>query len=121
MHEIGMCEGILAAVQARAAGRRVARIRLRVGALHAVEPDALRQGFSMVSAGTEAEGAQVDLVVVPLEVLCGACGESAESTDPLALCPSCGSAEVDHTGGDELTLESLTYAGTGVAAAAPRD
>ncbi len=64
MHEIGLCEGILDAVQRRAAGRRVLAVRVRAGAdLRVVEP-ALDQAFMLVAAGSVAEGARVDLVPV---------------------------------------------------------
>lgn len=64
MHELGLCEGILEAVERRAAGRRVAGVRVRVGELHQVVEPALAQAFELVAEGTVAEGAAVDLVVV---------------------------------------------------------
>ena len=66
MHELGLCEGILEAVERRAAGRRVTRVRVRVGAQHRVVSSAFEQSFALVSQGTVADGAAVDLVVVPV-------------------------------------------------------
>jgi hydrogenase maturation protease len=64
VHEIGLCEGILDAVERRAAGRRVLGVRVRAGAdLRVVEP-ALDQAFALVAAGSIADGARVDLVSV---------------------------------------------------------
>jgi Zn finger protein HypA/HybF involved in hydrogenase expression len=64
MHELGLCEGILDAVERRAAGREVAGVKVRVGeALRVVEP-ALDQAFTLVSEGTVAEGAQIEMVEV---------------------------------------------------------
>ena len=57
MHELGLCAGILEAVERRAAGRRVTRVRLRVGTLHRVVTPALDQAFELVAGGTVAEGA----------------------------------------------------------------
>lgn len=65
MHEIGYCEGILEAVEARADGRQVAGVRVRIGEQHRVVADALEQSFALVSAGTLADGASVELVTVP--------------------------------------------------------
>jgi hydrogenase nickel incorporation protein HypA/HybF len=109
VHELGMCEAILDAVERRAAGRRVARVKVRVGALHRVVEPALDQAFALVSAGTVAAGAAVDLVVVPARARCAACGHEAETGDPLAACAACG-GEVDLAGGDELVLESIQLA-----------
>lgn len=102
-----MCEALMETVERRAAGRPVRRVRVRVGALHRVVPSAMDQAFSLVSTGTVAEGADVDLVTVPVRVTCRACGGEASSDDPLATCSACGAAEVDLEGGDEFLLESL--------------
>jgi Zn finger protein HypA/HybF involved in hydrogenase expression len=65
MHEIGYCEAILGAVERRAAGRRVTRVKVRIGDLHAVAEPALAQSFELVAAGSVADGAAIDLVTVP--------------------------------------------------------
>jgi hydrogenase nickel incorporation protein HypA/HybF len=108
VHELGLCEGILEAVERRAAGRRVTGVRLRVGTLHRVVEPALDQAFELVAGGTVAEGATVEVVTVPVRVACGACGEVTEADDLPAVCPACGAGEPDCTGGDELVLESIT-------------
>ena len=114
MHEFGLCEGVLAAVQTRAAGRPVSGIRVRCGVRHAVDPETMAQAFSFIAAGTEADGAVVDVVTVPAHVRCRACGAASESEDVLATCPRCRGTDVDISGGDELMLESLSYRpGTG--------
>jgi hydrogenase nickel incorporation protein HypA/HybF len=110
VHEFGLCEGVLEAVQTRAAGRPVAGIRVRCGVRHAVDPDAMAQAFGLVATGTEADGAAVEVVTVPATVTCGDCGIASETADQLAVCPRCGGANVEITGGDELVLESLSYA-----------
>jgi Zn finger protein HypA/HybF involved in hydrogenase expression len=65
MHEVGMCEGLLEVVERRAAGRRVLGVKVRVGEDHRVVDAAMRQGFELVAVGTVAEGAEVELAVVP--------------------------------------------------------
>jgi hydrogenase nickel incorporation protein HypA/HybF len=65
MHELGLCEGLLDAVERRAVGRRVLGVRFRVGEDHRVVGEALDQAFALVATGTVAEGAEVDLVIVP--------------------------------------------------------
>ena len=107
MHELGLCEGVLEAVERRAAGRRVTRVRVRVGAQHRVVSSAFDQSFALVAEGTVADGAAVDLVVVPVRARCRDCGNEAEATDVLAICPACGGLDVETTGGDELILEAI--------------
>jgi hydrogenase nickel incorporation protein HypA/HybF len=110
MHEIGLCEALMEAVERRAAGRRVAGVRFRVGVLHRVVEPSLAQAFELVSAGTVAEGAEVDLVTLPAKVTCRACGVESSADDLLVVCPSCGGTKLDLTGGDELVLESIDLA-----------
>lgn len=110
MHEFGLCESILESVERRAAGRRVARVRVRIGTLHRVVGPALDQAFGFVSAGTVAEDAAVDLVVVPVRATCQSCAHEVESQDVVAVCPACSATELEMTAGDELILESLEIA-----------
>jgi len=110
MHEVGLCQALLEAIERRAQGRRVVGVRVRIGALHRVDPPSFEQAFALVSAGTVASNAQVDLVVVPARYRCQACGRVTDSADLLALCPTCGATVLVLEGGDELLLESIRYA-----------
>ena len=58
MHELGLCEAILDVVERRAGERPVARVKVRVGQLHHVHPDAFEQSFALVAAGSIADSAQ---------------------------------------------------------------
>jgi hydrogenase nickel incorporation protein HypA/HybF len=111
MHEIGLCQSVLAAVERRAAGRPVARVAVRAGALLHIVPEAFAQSFAMVAAGSVAEGAAVDLVILPVRCRCEQCDTTFETRDPLLSCPSCGGMRCVREGGDELVLESLEYRG----------
>jgi hydrogenase nickel incorporation protein HypA/HybF len=61
MHEVGIAEDLLGAVERRAAGRRVLGVKVRVGHDHRVVDAAMSQAFELVSAGSVAEGAAVEL------------------------------------------------------------
>jgi hydrogenase nickel incorporation protein HypA/HybF len=111
MHEIGLCESVLAAVERRAEGRPVAGLTLRVGTLLRVVPEAFAQSFEMVAAGSVAEGATPELVFVPVQGRCEDCGETFESHDAILACPACGGVRVAREGGDDLVLEALRYRG----------
>ena len=110
MHEFGLCEDILGAVERRADGRRVSTVRVRVGAMHRVDEPSLAQAFSLVAAGTVAEGAAIEVVPVPTTIACRDCGARTATHDAFGVCPACGGTDLDTTGGDELVLESITVA-----------
>jgi hydrogenase nickel incorporation protein HypA/HybF len=109
MHEYGLAEGVLASVRQRAGGRTVAGLRVRFGVRHAVDEESLAQAFGFVAEGTEAAGAAVHLITVPATLTCRDCGFTGDTADVLAVCPTCAGENVDITGGDEMTLESITY------------
>lgn len=109
MHEFGPCAGIVEAARARADGRPVRRVRVRVGALHRFDPDVLQHTFAMVATGTELADAELDVVVIGARQTCGHCGDTRTVDEPMPACPACGTVAVRTEGGDELLLESLEY------------
>jgi hydrogenase nickel incorporation protein HypA/HybF len=109
MHELGLCEDIVAAVEQRAGERPVARVTVRVGRLHHVHPEAFDQSFAMAAAGGVAAGAAAQLVLLPVKVRCHGCGTTHEAAELIAVCPGCGGVDLELTGGDELVLESIEY------------
>jgi hydrogenase nickel incorporation protein HypA/HybF len=116
VHEVGLVDGIVEAVQRRAGDRPVARFRVRIGTLHRASQGPMDQALELVAAGTNLDGATMELIQVPVTLTCRSCGASAESDDLGPVCAACGSTELDHRGGDELILESIEYAAPAVAA-----
>jgi hydrogenase nickel incorporation protein HypA/HybF len=110
MHELGMCESVVHAVEQRAAGRRVDRVAVRVGALLRVVPDAFTQSFELAAVGSVAEGARVEVMIVPARCRCLACGQEFGTDTAVPACPACGTVSVKHIEGDELVLELIEYA-----------
>ena len=109
MHELGLCSSIVDAVAQRAGERPVARVRVHVGLLHHVHPDAFEQSFAVAAAGTVAEDASAELVLVPISARCQACGHGWTTEEPPTACPDCESFAIELVGGDELTLELIEY------------
>jgi hydrogenase nickel incorporation protein HypA/HybF len=106
MHELSIAQSVVDAVCERAGDRPVHRVRLRVGALTAVVPDAMRFCFDLAVEGTVAEGARLDIEHRAGAVHCRACGADAVLVDVIPLCP-CGSADVEVIAGRELQIVSM--------------
>jgi hydrogenase nickel incorporation protein HypA/HybF len=109
MHELGLCTAIVDAIEKRAGTRPVARVKVRVGRLHHVHPEAFEQSFALAAAGSVADSAKAELVLVPVSGHCAACKKSFEADEPVVICPQCGSFAIEQSGGDELTLELIEY------------
>ena len=62
MHELALATAVVDICAARADGARVIRVRLEVGRLAAVLPDALRFCFDACARGTPVAGAALDII-----------------------------------------------------------
>jgi hydrogenase nickel incorporation protein HypA/HybF len=109
VHEPEIFASIVDAVALRAGDRSVTRVRVLLGALHEVQPEVFVGSFEAAAAGTVAEGAKAELVVLPVRFRCEACGDDGRAHERLSACPSCDGAELHLTGGDELVLELLEF------------
>jgi hydrogenase nickel incorporation protein HypA/HybF len=113
MDELGIAGAILQAVERRAGGRPVRRVRIRAGVLLHISEPALNQAFVTISDGTVADGAHIDLVVEPVRLVCHSCGRASTSDRMPAECHECGGTDLELRSGDGLVLESVTPAGPG--------
>ncbi|MFD7449175.1 hydrogenase maturation nickel metallochaperone HypA [Kitasatospora sp. NPDC059827] len=122
MHEMSIAAAVVeqvdtAAREHRAAG--VARVRLQVGELAGVVPEALDFCFELACAGTLVEGAVLDTEPVAARARCSPCAvEWAVGMPPDLGCPDCRSGVgVELLAGRELQILDVEWAaGPGVPA-----
>lgn len=113
MHEMSIMESALeqALDHVRTTGvGRLQVLRLRVGTLSGVVPEALRFAFEALTPGTLAEGAALDIDEVPARFWCAACEREFEAGDLFAQCPVCRTPSRELRAGRELELTSLEIA-----------
>jgi hydrogenase nickel incorporation protein HypA/HybF len=111
MHELAITQGVVDAVTERTGDAPVACVRLRVGRLAGVVPDAMRFCFELVTAGTPLDGAVLEFDRPEGRGRCRTCGADFVLPDLILLC-SCGSADVEVLAGRELAVASVVMAGT---------
>jgi len=110
MHEAGIAQTLIEAVQQRLVsepGARVAAIHVRVGELAGVSTDALDFAFECLSANTSLRGARLVFDPVPLTVHCEACGQTTPVEDLIFRCGACGSERTRVASGRELEVRTL--------------
>jgi hydrogenase nickel incorporation protein HypA/HybF len=110
MHELAICQSLIAQVQGVARDKQAAtvdRIVVTVGPLSGVEPELLQRAFEVAKFGTIAATAELVVQSGPVIVACRSCG--AESTVPSnrLLCSACGNWRVRVISGEELLLSSV--------------
>jgi hydrogenase nickel incorporation protein HypA/HybF len=86
---------------------RIVAIRLKIGALSGVVPDALRFAFDTLTLGTLAEGAELAIDDVPARFWCAACAQEFEAEDLLSDCPKCHQPSGELRAGREMELASV--------------
>jgi len=106
VHELAITQSVVDAVCERAAGRIVRSVKVRVGALTAVVPEAMRFCFELVAEGTVAEAARLDIEQRAGAAHCRGCDRDIVLPDLVLLCP-CGSADLRVTAGRELQVVSM--------------
>lgn len=110
MHEMSLMESVLEIVEdeaRRAGATSVKAVRLDIGELSHVEPEALRFCFEAVVDGTIAAGAVLEIVRVPGAGWCLDCAETVPLTERYGACPKCGNHHVQMTAGDDMRVAEL--------------
>ncbi len=113
MHEMAITKDILRvtldyadSVQAQ----RVKKVALRTGVLCNFIEEYVQRYFTYLSKGTKAEGAEINLVYIPIMVECAHCGcEFKIEKDEMDsyTCPQCGCEEGTLIAGGETFIDEV--------------
>jgi len=110
MHEMSLALGILELLE-DAAGRekatRVKAVWLELGALSAVEPDAIAFCFDAVTRGTVAEGARLMIEAIPGRGWCLQCMASTQIARRGDPCPRCGGYQMQVADGAQMRVREM--------------
>jgi len=110
MHEMGIAQNILdiALNAARQEGAtRISRINLVAGELRGLVPMQLSFCFSIVAKDSIAGGAYLNIEEIPVSGHCNDCGSDFPIKEYEYVCPKCGSAKIQVTGGTELSIKDI--------------
>ena len=110
MHELALCNGMVEIIEREAvqqAFQRVETVRLEIGALSCVSPEALRFCFDTVTRDTIAAGARLEIDTVPAEARCRDCGAVRAVYEWGTDCPACGGHRLELRGGDQMRIKNL--------------
>lgn len=110
MHEMSICEGILQVIEDQAVAQKftqVKAIRLEVGPMAGVEPQALQFSYGVVTKGSIAENSTLEIIDLPVNAWCMPCAKQVDVKQRYDACPDCGSYQVEINGGDELRIKDM--------------
>lgn len=110
MHEMALAEEMLQIVQAAARReglRRVRALRLQIGQLSCVEPEAMRFCFDAVARESIAADARLEIEVTAGAAWCGDCAARVALDALGAACPGCGGYRLQVIAGTEMRVCEL--------------
>lgn len=109
MHELGITRNIVSIVTEHANGSKVIGVKLEIGKLSAIMPDAIRFCFEPCTEGTCMEGAELEIIEVQGQGECLICGAEVTITSLQRRC-DCGSRQINCTAGEELNIKEMVLA-----------
>jgi hydrogenase nickel incorporation protein HypA/HybF len=110
MHEFSIMQAALetAGEKTRAAGAtKIHRLKVRVGALSGVVPEALRFAFEALKENTFAAQAELEIEEVPAAAWCASCEAEFDAADLQYDCPRCHQPSGELRRGQEMELATL--------------
>jgi hydrogenase nickel incorporation protein HypA/HybF len=110
MHEMALAESVIQIVEETArknAAAAVCSVRLEIGRLSHVEPDALRFAFDVVKRNGPAHGARLEIVATDGAAWCMRCSRAVTLARLGDACPVCGSYQLQVTAGDEMRVKEI--------------
>jgi hydrogenase nickel incorporation protein HypA/HybF len=110
MHEMSLAEGIVQLIEESATKQGFSSVKvvaLGIGRLSAVEPEALAFCFDAATRGSIAEGARLQIEIVPGRGVCRQCAADVEIENLYDPCPRCGAFGLRVTGGTEMRVKEL--------------
>lgn len=110
MHEVGIMEQTLAIALENAQrqnAKKIHRLKMRIGTISGVVPEALSFAFDVVTQGTIAENATLTIETVPVTCYCPNCQLNFEPEELIYQCPQCHQISRQILTGKEIELTSL--------------
>ena len=110
MHEMSIAQSLIEIIKDEMANNAAVKLksaRLQIGQMSAIVPDALGFCFSVITEGTELDGAELIMDMVPLKGVCRKCAREFEIIDYAFTCPTCGGSEIETLSGHELALTEI--------------
>ena len=111
MHESQRARRLVATLEAAVKERgalRVQAVKVRLGGVHWVDPNAFRELFTLFAQGTVSEGATLEVEEAPPKAVCRQCHTSFVPHDHHPRCPHCGSHDLEVTAEPDLQVLAVS-------------
>ena len=110
MHEMSIAQSLIEVIKEEMQkhdAKALRSVRLNIGEMTAVVPDALSFCFEVATTGTELEGVRLIMDIIPLKGFCHKCKSEFEIKDYTFICPSCLSTKIEIIAGQDLSIVEI--------------
>jgi hydrogenase nickel incorporation protein HypA/HybF len=110
MHELAVTQSILKIALDNAEtvqAKQIIGINLQIGQLASLVDDSIQFYWDIISEGTIALGAKLNITRVPTMMRCFDCGQKFSPDAESFECPSCKSIRVQVVQGEEMRVDSI--------------
>ena len=107
MHELSIAQNILDIVNEQLLANNLSKaikISIKIGKLVAVEPEALKFCFEIITRNTKAEGSSLQVDYTPIKCMCNDCQNAYISDELNSTCPKCMGSNRKVISGNELKI-----------------
>ena len=110
MHELSVAHAVVSTVidSLPAPAPRVLQVRLRIGELSGIVPQALEFAYDVAAQDTPLADAALVIERTPVVIACPTCGEQQLASTHDFTCPGCGVPCGEVVGGKELEIVDIT-------------
>ncbi|MGN0316950.1 MAG: hydrogenase maturation nickel metallochaperone HypA [Lachnospira sp.] len=110
MHELpvtqGLCDLVVREAD-RAKASKVCSITVKMGAACDYVPEILQEYFDVLSEGTVANGAKLQIETVPITMRCNDCNKEYETPHYNPFCPQCSGNHTSMITGNEFYVDNI--------------
>ncbi len=110
MHELSLCQSLCRSLENEIQARQITRVlsvKLAIGSLSCIEPQALEFCFGAMDKPAALNACTLHIRRQPGNARCRHCASCYPLHSWLDPCPACGALERDLEGGDEVLIEQM--------------
>lgn len=110
MHEMSIVQGLIAIIKEEmdnSGAARLRSVRVKIGEMAGILPDALKTSFEVITAQNGMDGAVLNIDISPLAGYCRKCKKGFKVIDYRFSCPDCGVSDIDIVSGREMSIVEI--------------
>ena len=110
MHEMSIVQSLISIIEdemVKNSATKLMSVRLKIGEMSGVVPEALETCFEILTEKSNMKGAVLKMEIAPLMGYCRKCKKEFKVIEYDFSCPECGSADIDIISGREMNVVEI--------------